>query len=96
MLRATTRQASLLCTGMTYYYVYILRSTKCPDRYYTGFAENLDARVKEHNQGKCEHTSKYVPWEIKTAVAFTNRKKAIEFEKYLKTSSGRAFAKKRL
>jgi len=91
---------------MTYYYVYILRSTKYParradalsqqERYYTGFTENLDARVKEHNQGKCVHTSKYVPWEIKTAVDFTNRKKAIEFEKYLKTSSGRAFAKKRL
>ena len=96
MLRATTRQASLLCTGMTCYYVYILRSIKYPDRYYTGFTEDLDARVKEHNQGKCVHTSKYVPWEIKTAVAFTNRKKVIEFEKYLKTSSGRAFAQKRL
>ena len=96
MLRATTRQASLLCTGMTYYYVYVLRSIKYPDRYYTGFTEDLDARVKEHNQGKCVHTSKYVPWEIKTAVAFTNRKKAIELEKYLKTSSGRAFAQKRL
>jgi putative endonuclease len=96
MLRATTRQASLLFIGMIYYYVYILRSTKYPERYYTGFTESLDARVKEHNQGKCVHTSKYVPWEIKTAVAFINRKKAIEFEKYLKTSSGRAFAKKRL
>ena len=68
MLRATTWQASLLCTGMTYYHVYILRSTKYPDRHYTGFTENLDARVKEHNQGKCVHTSKYVPWEIKTTL----------------------------
>ena len=81
---------------MTYYYVYILQSIKYPGRYYTGFAEDIDARVKEHNQGKCAHTSKYVPWEIKTFVTFKNHKKAIEFEKYLKTSSGRAFAKKRL
>jgi putative endonuclease len=81
---------------MTYYYIYILQSLKYPDRYYIGFTEDLDTRVKKHNQGKCEHTIKYLPWEIKTAVAFTNRKKAIEFEKYLKTSSGRAFAKKRL
>jgi hypothetical protein len=37
-----------------------------------------------------------MPWEIKTAVAFANREKAIEFEQYLKTRSGRMFAKKRL
>jgi len=80
--------------GMAYYYIYILRSIKCPDRYYTGFKEDLDARVKEHNRGKCVHTSKYIPWEIKTAIAFANRKQAVEFEKYLKTSSGRAFAKR--
>jgi len=82
--------------GMAYCYIYILRSKKYPDRYYTGFTEDLDARVKEHNEGKCVHTSKYVPWEIKTAIAFTNRKQANKFEKYLKTSSGRAFSKKRL
>jgi len=81
---------------MTYYYVYIIRSIKEPSRYYTGLTENLDDRVKEHNRGKCVHTSKHIPWQIKTAIAFTNRKKAIEFEKYLKTSSGRVFAKKRL
>ncbi|MBN1804598.1 MAG: GIY-YIG nuclease family protein [Sedimentisphaerales bacterium] len=81
---------------MTYYYVYILRSVNNPGRYYTGFTEDLDARLKEHNQGKCTHTSKYVPWEIKTFVGFKNHEKAIEFEKYLKTSSGRALAKKQL
>jgi len=81
---------------MTYYYVYILQAIKYPNKYYTGFTESLDTRMKEHNQGKCAHTSKYVPWKIKTAVAFTNRKKAIEFEKYLKTSSGRAFTRKHL
>ena len=79
-----------------YYCVYILRSITFPDKYYTGFTENLDTRLKEHNQGKCQHTSKYLPWQIKTAMAFTDRKKALEFEKYLKTSSGRAFVKKRL
>lgn len=80
----------------TFYYVYILQSVKNLDRYYTGFTENLDSRLKEHNCGKCEHTLKYIPWRIKTAIAFTNRKQAIEFEKYMKTSSGRAFVKKRL
>jgi predicted GIY-YIG superfamily endonuclease len=81
---------------MTFYYVYILQSVKYPDKYHTGFAENLDSRFKDHNNGKCQHTLKYMPWRIKTAIAFTNRKKAVEFEHYLKSQSGRAFAKKRL
>jgi hypothetical protein len=33
---------------------------------------------------------------VKTAFAFDNRQKAVNFEEYLKTPSGRAFAKKRL
>ncbi|NOZ69359.1 MAG: GIY-YIG nuclease family protein, partial [Deferribacteres bacterium] len=41
-------------------------------------------------------TSKYKPWHIKTSIAFTDRKKALDFESYLKSASGRAFAKKRL
>jgi len=77
-----------------FYYVYILQSEKERERYYIGFTDDIKNRLEVHNQGKCVHTSKYAPWEIKTAVAFTNRKKAIEFEEYLKTSSGRAFAKK--
>jgi predicted GIY-YIG superfamily endonuclease len=81
---------------MPFYYVYILKSVKYPDKYYTGFTENLKSRLSCHNHGKCKHTLKYMPWEIKTAVAFADREKAIEFEQYLKTRSGRMFAKKRL
>ena len=39
------------------------------------------------------HTSKFKSWKINTAIAFTNKGKALAFEKYLKTHSGRAFAK---
>jgi putative endonuclease len=42
------------------------------------------------------HTSKYIPWEIKTYIAFNDEQKAFAFEKYLKSASGRAFAMKRL
>ena len=59
-------------------------------------SEDLDSRLKDHNQGKDPHTSKFKPWKIKTAIAFTDRNQALEFERYLKTPSGRAFAKKRL
>jgi predicted GIY-YIG superfamily endonuclease len=81
---------------MEFYYVYIIQSESVPERYYTGFAEDLESRLNAHNQGKCVHASKFIPWRMKTAIAFANREKAISFEKYLKTPSGRAFAKKRL
>ena len=80
----------------TYFYVYILQSLKDLNRYYTGFSEDLEKRLKAHNQSKDPHTAKYKPWRIKTAIAFTDRDKALEFEQYLKSPSGRAFAKKRL
>ncbi len=79
-----------------FYYVYILQSKKEPERFYTGFTENLESRLKAHNAGQCSHTSKHKPWRIKTAIAFSDREKALDFERYLKTPSGRAFAKKRL
>ena len=56
---------------------------------------DLDERLKDHNDGKCHHTSKHRPWKIETAIAFRSKEKAIAFEKYLKSHSGRAFASKR-
>ncbi len=79
-----------------YYYVYIIQSLKDSNRFYTGFSEDLDSRLSAHNQSKDPHTAKYKPWKIKTAIAFTDRDKALDFELYLKSPSGRAFAKKRL
>jgi len=81
---------------MKFYYTYILESEKKPKRFYIGFTENLESRLKSHNQGQNPHTSKSKPWRIKTAIAFSDRQKALDFEAYLKSPSGRAFAKKRL
>jgi hypothetical protein len=36
------------------------------------------------------------PWRLVTYIAFSDEKKAVAFEKYLKSHSGRAFANKRL
>jgi predicted GIY-YIG superfamily endonuclease len=79
-----------------YYYVYILRSEKFSEHFYVGFTENLDARLKAHNSGQVPHTSKYRPRNVKTAIAFADLQRAVDFESYLKNPSGRAFAKKRL
>ena len=81
---------------MDFYYVYILESKHDPPHFYVGFTEDLTERLKAHNAGQCSHTAKFKPWRIKTATAFTDRERALDFERYLKSPSGRAFAKKRL
>jgi predicted GIY-YIG superfamily endonuclease len=40
------------------------------------------------------HTAKHKPWRLITYVAFADAAKAIAFERYLKSPSGRAFANK--
>jgi putative endonuclease len=81
---------------MKYYYVYILKSERYLNRYYTGFTRDLKTRLAAHNAGQDPYTSKYKPWRLKTSIAFTDKQKALDFEAYLKSPSGRAFAKKRL
>ena len=78
------------------YCVYILTSQTCPDRFYTGFTQDLKKRLDHHNAGAVPATKPYAPWNIKTYISFSDEQSARDFEKYLKTHSGRAFAKKRL
>jgi predicted GIY-YIG superfamily endonuclease len=77
-------------------YVYLLRSESAPDQRYVGITSNLKQRLTDHNSGKSPHTSKYIPWTLVTYVAFSDVQKARMFERYLKSGSGHAFAKKRL
>jgi predicted GIY-YIG superfamily endonuclease len=77
-------------------YVYVLESLGTPGSFYAGLTEDLEERLRKHNAGEVPHTARHRPWRIKTAVAFRDRKRAAAFERYLKTASGRAFAKKRL
>jgi predicted GIY-YIG superfamily endonuclease len=81
---------------MDFFYVYILQSEVTPEAFYVGCTGDLRNRLKAHNAGHVPHTAKCRPWKVKTAVAFTDRQRAVEFERDLKSSSGRAFAKKRL
>ncbi|HEY2680791.1 MAG TPA: GIY-YIG nuclease family protein [Candidatus Udaeobacter sp.] len=75
-------------------YVYILVSELDARRHYSGITRYLQPRLKEHNQGKCPHTSKHRPWRIETAIAFRSDRKARSFERYLKSGSGREFARR--
>lgn len=81
---------------MPFTYVHILQSESSPDSFFVGLTEDLNERLKRHNAGEMAHTAKLRPWTVKTVVAFSDREKATAFERYLKSPSGRAFAKKRL
>ena len=73
-------------------FVYILNSTSQSTRYYTGITSNVRLRLAEHNAGACRHTSRWTPWRVIVVVAFASETRALEFERYLKSGSGCAFA----
>jgi predicted GIY-YIG superfamily endonuclease len=77
-----------------FYYVYILVSEINGEAHYSGVTRDLNARLVEHNRGKCPHTAKHRPWKIETAVAFRSEARVRDFERYLKTGSGREFARR--
>ena len=78
------------------HYVYLLRSKNTPDRTYVGLTGDLKARLARHNTGACPATRRHRPWVIVTYLAFSSRDQAANFESYLKSGSGRAFASRRL
>ncbi|MFA5947681.1 MAG: GIY-YIG nuclease family protein [Candidatus Gracilibacteria bacterium] len=86
----------LIKCKLSMYYVYILQSINFPKQFYTGFSENIHERLNNHNEGKSIHTNKFKPWKMIYYCVFDNKKKALDFEKYLKSSSGTAFRNKRL
>ena len=76
------------------YHVYILRLGN--GDYYVGFANNYNRRLKEHNSGNVKSTNKFLPVKLITVTGFNNKKKALIFEKYLKSGSGIAFRNRHL
>jgi putative endonuclease len=78
------------------FYVYMLKSQTVQNQRYVGYTTYLRARLASHNRGENRHTSKYLPWDLETYIAFKDEVLAKNFEQYLKTGSGQAFANKRL
>lgn len=78
------------------YYVYILRSVSHSNQTYIGSTGNLRTRIEQHNSGKSIHTNKFRPWKLEAYIALPSKRLAEEFEKYLKSGSGRAFTVRRL
>ena len=78
------------------YYVYLIESTSTPKVRYTGYTDDLKRRLCDHNEGKNVSTAQYRPWRLKTYLAFSTKRQALAFERYLKSGSGHAFSRKRL
>jgi predicted GIY-YIG superfamily endonuclease len=74
--------------------VYILRSESQSGRWYTGLTSNVGARLAAHNRGDSRHTCTGRPWRLEVAIEFASVGAAKAFEAYLKSGSGRAFARR--
>ncbi len=78
------------------HFVYLIQSIEHPDQYYSGLTDDVEKRLLDHNSGKSKHTAKFKPWQLVSYHFFHDRTTALASEKYLKSGSGRAFAKKHL
>ena len=76
------------------YYVYILKLKN--NQFYIGYTSNLKERVKQHKQNQICTTKRLKADKIVFYAGFKYKKKALSFERYLKTYSGFAFRNKRL
>lgn len=76
------------------YGVYILL---CSDAtYYTGYSTNIESRIKAHQNKQVHYTKTRLPIRLIDLFLFENKRKAYDFERYLKTVSGIALRNKRL
>lgn len=75
-------------------FAYVLRSENDPRRHYVGVTSDADSRLDWHNHGPCGHTVEHRPWSLVVAIEFPTEQQALRFERYLKSGSGRAFAKR--
>ena len=74
--------------------VYIVRSDREPARHYTGLTSDRPARLRRHNGSDWGYGARDRPWALLVALEFRTEATARRFEKYLKSGSGRAFAKR--
>ena len=75
-------------------FVYIIKSITTPDEYYVGITSNVELRLRAHNEGLSRHTSRHRPWRTLVVIEFDEEEPALKFERYLKSGSGREFARR--
>ncbi|MEO8637286.1 MAG: GIY-YIG nuclease family protein [Candidatus Taylorbacteria bacterium] len=91
--KSESGEASLNPLYNAAHYIY---SLKCKDGYYLGCTVDLKSRLKRHEKGQVPATASRLPVKLDFYFATPNKYQAFEFEKYLKSGSGRAFINKHL
>jgi putative endonuclease len=74
-------------------FVYVLRNSDQNPKFYIGLTSDVVARLADHNTGR-PHTASRRPWQLHVVIEFSDEQRAIRFERYLKSGSGRAFARR--
>lgn len=69
------------------YVVYILKSFK-NGRYYVGHTNDIERRLKQHNNGFSVYTKKYIPWSLIYTEEFETRSLAIKRDLEIKKYKG--------
>jgi predicted GIY-YIG superfamily endonuclease len=75
-------------------FVYVLKNADAAPRFYVGLTSDMNGRVADHDAGRCPHTASRRPWRLHVVIEFADEPTAIRFERYLKSGSSRAFAKR--
>jgi putative endonuclease len=75
-------------------FVCVLKSADPKPHFYVGRTSNVRARLADHNAGRCPHTARYRPWQLHVTIELPDEQRAVNFKRYLKSGSGRAFAKR--
>lgn len=75
-------------------FVYILSTADPKPHFDVGRTSDVPSRLAAHNAGHCPHTVRHRPWHLHVLIELPDEPRAIRFECYLKSGSGRAFAKR--
>jgi len=78
------------------HYVYIIESVHARNQRYVGQTADLRRRLTDHNAGRSVHTRRHKPWNLVCYLGFADERKAIAFERYLKSGSGKTFTQRHL
>ncbi len=73
--------------------VYIIKCSN--NSHYVGCTSDIEKRLLSHNKQQVTSTKYRTPVTLITSIQFNDKYKAYQFEKYLKSGSGRAFMNKR-
>jgi predicted GIY-YIG superfamily endonuclease len=75
-------------------FVYVVKNTDTDPQFYIGLTSDVKSRLADHNAGRCPHTASRRTWQLHVAIEFSDERRAVRFERYLKSGSGRAFARR--